>query len=78
MLDHKVRANSEAQERSCLLVIQESSVLLRVEHLEESAGRITVDSLTNLVDFVDEDQRVLDSYALECLDDLPGQGPVDM
>lgn len=59
-------------------MIQESSVLLRVEHLKESTGRVTVDSLTNLVDFIDEDQRVLDSDALECLYDLPWQGPVDI
>jgi len=59
-------------------VIQESGILLRVEHLKESTGRVTVDSLTDLVDFINEDQRVLNSDALECLDDLPGQGPVDM
>ena len=58
-------------------MIQESGVLLRVEHLKESTGRVTVDSLANLVDFIDKDQRVLDSYTLEGLDNLPGQGPVD-
>ena len=56
-------------------MIQETGVLFGVEHLEESTGRVTVDSLTNLVDFVDEDQRVLDPDALECLDDFPGQSP---
>jgi hypothetical protein len=36
-------------------MIQESGVLLGVEHLKESASRVTVDSFTDLVDFVDED-----------------------
>jgi len=77
MLDHKMRVNSGTQQRSYLLVIQESSVLFRIEHLKESTGRVTVDSLTDLVDFIDEDQRILDSDALECLDDLPGEGTVN-
>lgn len=55
-------------------MIQESGILLRVKHLKEGTGRVTVDSLTNLVDFIDEDQRILDSDALECLNNLPGQG----
>lgn len=59
-------------------MIQESSVLLRVEHLKESTGRVAVDSLTDLVNFINEDQGVLDSDALECLYDLPRQGPADI
>ena len=57
-------------------MIQESGVLLRVKHLKEGTGRVTVDSLTNLVDFIDEDQGILDSDALECLDDFPRKGSV--
>jgi hypothetical protein len=58
-------------------VIQESGILLGVEHLKEGAGRVAVDSLTDLVNFIDEDQRILDSDALECLDNLSRQGSTD-
>jgi len=55
-------------------VVQECGILLGVEHLEESTSRVTVYSLTDLVDFINEYQRVLDSDALESLDNLSGQG----
>jgi hypothetical protein len=58
-------------------MIQESAVLLRVEHLEESTGRVAVYPLTDLVDLIDEDQRVLDTNAFECLDDFPRQCPIN-
>jgi hypothetical protein len=58
--------------QSNLLVIQESAILLGVEHLKESTGRVAVDPLADLVDFIDEDQRVLDSDAFKCLNNLPG------
>ena len=77
MLDHMVRVNSGTKQLSYLLVIQESSVLLRVEHLKKSTGRVAVDSFPDLVDLIDEDQRILNSNAFECLDDLPGEGTVD-
>lgn len=54
-------------------MIQEGVILLRVKHFQEGAGRVAVYSLTDLVDLVDEDQWVLDTDALECLDDLPRQ-----
>lgn len=57
-------------------MIQEGVILLRVKHFQEGAGRVAVYSLTDLVHFVDEDQWVLDTDALECLDDLPRQGSV--
>ena len=55
-------------------MVQECGILLGVEHLEESTSRVTVYSLTDLVDFINEYQRVLDSDALESLDNLSGQG----
>lgn len=51
--------------------------MLRVEHLEESTGGVTVYPLTDLVDFIDEDQRILDPNAFECLDNFPRQCPID-
>ena len=54
-------------------MVQKRVVLFGVEHLEEGAGRVAVYPLTNLVDFIDEDQGVLDTNALECLDNLPGE-----
>lgn len=70
--------NSRMQQRSHLLVVQETGVLFRVEHLKESASRVAIDSLTNLVNFIDEDQGILDSDTLECLDNLSGEGTVDV
>jgi hypothetical protein len=58
-------------------VIQESVVLLGVEHFEESASRVTIYPLTDLVDFVNEDQGILDTDAFECLDNLPRQGSMN-
>ena len=38
-----------------LLVIEESSVLLRIEHLEQSACGVAVVATTDLVDLVNKD-----------------------
>lgn len=77
MLDHVVSVGSERRQRLNLLVIQESVVLLRVEHLEERASGVAIYPLANLVDFINEDQWILDTNSLECLDNLPRQGSVD-
>jgi len=77
ILNRGVSTNPRTRQRQNSLVVQESAVLLGIEHLKESASRVTVDSLTDLVDFIDEYQRILDSNALECLDYLSGQGSVD-
>lgn len=66
--------NSAAEAEWNVLVIEESCVLFRVKHLEEGAGRIPVDPATNLVDFIDQDKRILCTHALERLDDLAWQG----
>lgn len=57
-------------------MIQEGIVLFRIQHLEESAGRITVDSSTDFVDFIDQNQWVLSANALESLDDLARKSSV--
>ena len=73
ILDHGVSINSTAQQ-SNLLVIQESGILFRVKHLKESTGRVAIDPFADLIDLIDEDQRILDSDTLERLNNLPGQG----
>jgi hypothetical protein len=50
-----------------LLVIQEGSVLLRIQHLEQSTRWISVMPLSNLVDFIDQNQRVLGCNLLQRL-----------
>lgn len=72
MLDHVVSINTTLQQLN-LLVIQESGILLGIEHLKEGAGRVTINPLTDLVDLIDEDQRILDSDTFECLNNLPGE-----
>ena len=71
ILVHEVSRNPTTPYRSNLLVIQESGILFGVEHLKKSTGRVAIDPLTDLVDFIDKDQRILDSDAFECLNDLP-------
>ena len=58
-------------------MVQEGGILFGVEHLKKSTGGVTIDPLTDLVDLINEDQRVLDSDALECLNNLPGQSSVN-
>ena len=53
-------------------MVQEGGILFGVEHLKKSTGGVTIDPLADLVDLINEDQRVLDSDALECLNNLPG------
>lgn len=54
MLGYMVSIGSRRRRRYNLLMIQESAVLLRVEHLEERASRVSIYSFANLVDFIDE------------------------
>lgn len=54
-------------------MIKEGRVLLRVQHLKQSARRITVVSAADLVDLIDEYQRVLSAYTFERLNDLARQ-----
>ena len=50
-----------------LLVIQERGILLWVEHFEQRTGWISIMSLSNLVDFINQDQGVLCCDLLQCL-----------
>lgn len=52
------------------VVIQELGVLLGVEHLEQRTRRIAIVSTSNLVNLVDEYERVLGLHLLERLDHL--------
>jgi len=52
-------------------VIQEAVVLLWVEHLQQRAGGISIVSTSNLVNFINEDKRILRLDAFQSLDDLP-------
>lgn len=51
-------------------MIKEGCVLLRVQHLEQGARRVTVVSAADLVNLIDKYQRVLGAYTLERLNDL--------
>lgn len=53
-----------------ILMIQESRVLFGVQHLEECTGRIAIMATTNLVHFIDKNEGVFSSNALQSLDDL--------
>ena len=54
-------------------MVQERRVLLGVEHLEERTRRIAIVSTTDLVNLVDQHERVLGPDAFERLDDLAGE-----
>lgn len=56
-----------------VLVVQEAAVLLGVKHLKESTCGITVVTLTDFVNFIDEYEGVFRLNALEGLDDLAGE-----
>ena len=60
------------------LVIQETVVLLRVQHLQKGTCRIPIDASTNLVHLVDQHQRVLGPHSLERLYDLARQRAVEL
>jgi hypothetical protein len=58
-----------------LLVVQEAVVLLRVKHLKKSARRIAIVSASNLIDFVNQNERILGADSFQSLDDLARQCP---
>ena len=63
--------SSKAPQEADLLVIQERGVLFGVEHLKKSTCRIAIDSPTDLVNLVYQDQRILDPDTLQRLDNFP-------
>ncbi len=56
------------------IMIEEVDVLLGIEHLEQSRGRVALERLAQLVDLVEHDHRVLDLDLLERLHQLAGHG----
>lgn len=51
-------------------MVQETIILLRIQHFQQSTGRISVDPTTDLVNLVDEHKRVFGADSFECLDDF--------
>ena len=51
-------------------MVKERRVLLGIKHLEQRTRRIAVVSTTDLVNFINEHERVLSTDALQRLDDL--------
>ena len=47
-------------------------VLRRIEHLEQRARRVALERHAELVDFVEQEDRVLRARLLHSLDDAPG------
>ena len=60
-------------ERHVEIVIAERVVLLRIEHLEQRRRRIAAEVGAELVDLVEDEDRVLRLGAAQPLDDLAGQ-----
>ena len=56
------------------VVVEERVVLLRVEHLEQRRRRVAAEVHRHLVDFVEQEHRVLRPGLLHHLDDLAGEG----
>lgn len=60
--------------RHNLLMIQESRVLLGIEHLEQRTRRVAIVPFTDFVHLVDKNKRVFGANSLERLDDFARQG----
>src|SRR5260370_12041563 len=56
-------------ERNIQIAIHEIVVLPRIKYLKQSAGRITTDICSHLVDFVQHHHRVAESESANLLDD---------
>ena len=56
------------------VVIEERVVLFRIEHLEQRRRRVAAEVHRHLVDFVEQEHRVLRPGLLHHLDDLAGEG----
>src|SRR4029453_16067125 len=55
------------------IMVLETAVLLRIEHLEQGRGRIAAEILAELVDLVEQEKRVRGAGLLEVGDDLARQ-----
>jgi hypothetical protein len=58
------------------VVIEERAVLLRIEHFEQRRRRVAAEVHRHLVDFVEQEHRVLRPRLLHHLDDLAGNAPM--
>jgi hypothetical protein len=58
------------------VVVLELRVLLGIEHLEQRRGRITAEVLAELVDFVEQEQRVAGPALRRLVTILPGSEPM--
>ena len=54
-------------------MVLEPAVLLRIEHLEQRRGGIAAEVLAELVDLVEQEQRVRGAGLLQIGDDLAGE-----
>ena len=61
-------------ERHTEIVVGERIVLRGIEHFEQRARRITLIRLTELVDFVEQEDGILAARLLHALDDAAGHG----
>ena len=61
-------------ERHVEVMVQEVGVLLRVQHLQQGRGRVTVVGGADLVQLVEHDHRIGRAAALDRLDELAGHG----
>ena len=68
-----MNSTSRQVERHVEVVIAERVVLLRIEHLEQRRRRVAAEVGAELVDLVEDEDRVLRLGAAQALDDLAGQ-----
>src|SRR5262245_51204631 len=59
-------------ERHVKVMVAEGNVLLRIEHFEQRRGRIAAEVVSELVDFVEDEDRVLRFGAAKALYHLSG------
>ena len=56
-------------------MIEERSILFRIEHLQKCTRRISIHPSSDFVDLIKHNKRVLGPHALESLDDLARERP---
>lgn len=54
-------------------MIEEAIVLFGIKHFQQGTGGVSVDPSANLVDFINQYERVLRSDSLEGLNNFPGK-----
>src|SRR6185437_16270341 len=60
-------------EGQCEIVVAESRVLLRVEHLEQRRGGIALKARSELVDLIEHENRIAAAGLAQALDDVARQ-----